>query len=168
MLPLQNFASGVLAEIIRRQPASKGKTSFAWSVAVGPALARVTSVELADRVLRVHVRDARWAREVEDRDGSKAAELAVHPGQPGHVDMQDFRRALNVLPADQREALILVGAAGFSYEEAAAICDCAVGTIKSRVNRARTRLSELLSIDSADEFGPDQSTRAILTAGGRG
>lgn len=66
MLPLQNFASGVLAEIIRRQPASKGKTSFAWSVAVGPALARVTAVELApDRVLRVHVRDARWAREVE-------------------------------------------------------------------------------------------------------
>jgi Dna[CI] antecedent DciA-like protein len=66
VLLLQNVASGVLAEIIRRQPASKGKTSFAWSVAVGPALARVTSVELTpDRVLRVRVRDARWAREVE-------------------------------------------------------------------------------------------------------
>jgi Tfp pilus assembly protein PilF len=55
---------------------------------------------------------------------------------------------------------------GFSYEEAAAICECAVGTIKSRVNRARTRLSELLSIDGSDDFGPDQSTRAILSAGG--
>ena len=65
-MPLQNCASRVLAEINRRQPASKGKTSFAWSLAVGPALARVTAVELApDRVLRVHVRDARWAREVE-------------------------------------------------------------------------------------------------------
>ena len=61
----------------------------------------------------------RRRREVEDRDGNKAAELAVHPGQHGHLDMQDFRRALNLLPPDQREALILVGAAGFSYEEAA-------------------------------------------------
>ena len=76
--------------------------------------------------------------------------------------------ALAKLPLGQREALLLVGASGFSYEEAAAICEAAVGTIKSRVNRARTRLSELLSIDSADKFGPDHTTRAILTAGGRG
>src|SRR5258707_1239764 len=69
---------------------------------------------------------------------------------------------------DHDDALILVGASGFSYEEAAAICDCAVGTIKSRVNRARTRLSDLLSIDGADDFGPDHTTRAILSAGGRG
>ena len=61
----------------------------------------------------------------------------------------------------------VVAGAGLSYEEAAAICDCAVGTIKSRVNRARTRLSELLSIEGADDFGPDQSTRAILSASGR-
>jgi len=57
-----------------------------------------------------------------------------------------------------------VGASGFSYEEAA-ICESAVGTIKSRVNRARTRLSKLLSIDSADRFGQDHTTRAVLTAG---
>jgi RNA polymerase sigma-70 factor, ECF subfamily len=84
------------------------------------------------------------------------------------VEFEEFRAALGRLPPDQREALILVGASGFSYEEAAAICDCAVGTIKSRVNRARTRLAELLSIDGAEDFGPDQSTRAILSAGGRG
>ncbi len=59
----------------------------------------------------------------------------------------DFRRALAELPPDQREALILVGASGFSYEEAAEICDCAVGTIKSRVSRARTRLGELLGLE---------------------
>lgn len=107
-------------------------------------------------------------REVADSDGAIAARLATAPAQTGHMDFLDFREALQKLPPDQREALILVGASGFSYEEAAAICECAVGTIKSRVNRARTRLADLLSIDSADDFGPDQSTRAILSAGGRG
>jgi RNA polymerase sigma-70 factor, ECF subfamily len=104
----------------------------------------------------------RRRREVEDHDGTKAAELAVHPGQQGHIDMEDFRKALNVLPPDQREALVLVGAAGFSYEEAAAISGCAVGTIKSRVNRARSRLSSLLGVATAHEFGPDSATEAIV------
>ena len=110
----------------------------------------------------------RRRREVEDRDGAKAADLSVHPEQPGHLDMQDFRRALDALPADQREALVLVGAAGFSYEEAAEISGCAVGTIKSRVNRARTKLGELLGVTTAREFGPDSATEAIVarTVGG--
>ena len=110
----------------------------------------------------------RRRREVEDRDGNKADELAVHPGQQGHLDMQDFRKALNLLPPDQREALVLVGAAGFSYEEAASVSGCAVGTIKSRVNRARTKLSELLGVTTAREYGPDSATEAIVarTVGG--
>ena len=107
-------------------------------------------------------------REVEDPDGSYAETLKSQPEQTSRVEFEEFRVALNKLPDDQREALILVGASGFSYEEAAAICDCAVGTIKSRVNRARTRLADLLSIESAEDFGPDQSTRAIMAAGGRG
>ena len=86
-------------------------------------------------------------REVEDADGAYAARLATHPAQHGHMDMQDFRAALVRLPDDQREALILVGAAGFSYEEAAEISGCAVGTIKSRVNRARNRLATMLELD---------------------
>src|SRR5262247_618009 len=107
-------------------------------------------------------------REVEDADGSYAATLATHPEQHGHMDMQDFRAALTRLPDDQREALILVGAAGFSYEEAAEISGCAVGTIKSRVNRARTKLTEMLGVNTPREFGPDSSTEAIVarTAGG--
>ena len=105
----------------------------------------------------------RRRREVEDRDGSKAAELSVHPEQPGHLDMQDFRKALELLPPDQREALVLVGAAGFSYEEAAEISGCAVGTIKSRVNRARSKLTEMLSVGSPHDFGPDSATEAIVT-----
>ena len=85
-------------------------------------------------------------REVEDPDGSYAARLRVQPEQGARLDFQDFRLALSKLPHDQREALLLIGASGFSYEEAANICGCAVGTIKSRVNRARTHLAQLMSI----------------------
>lgn len=85
-------------------------------------------------------------REVEDADGSYAARLASRPEQHGHMEMKDFQEALSHLPDDQREALVLVGAAGFSYEEAAEISGCAVGTIKSRVNRARGRLADALQL----------------------
>ena len=105
-------------------------------------------------------------REVEDADGSYAETLKSQPEQTSRVEFEEFRVALNKLPEDQREALILVGASGFSYEEAAAICECAVGTIKSRVNRARNRLADLLAIEGAEDFGPDHATRAILAAGG--
>ena len=106
-------------------------------------------------------------REVEDADGRHAESLKSHPEQTGRVEFSEFRAALAKLPSDQREALILVGASGFSYEDAATICGCAVGTIKSRVNRARTRLADLLAIDSVDDFGPDRATRAVLAGGGR-
>ena len=101
-------------------------------------------------------------REVEDADGTYADSLTSLPNQTSSLEMDEFRKALDHLPPDQREALILVGASGFSYEEAAQICGCAVGTIKSRVNRARTRLAELLSVESADDFGPDHETRAAM------
>jgi RNA polymerase sigma-70 factor (ECF subfamily) len=101
-------------------------------------------------------------REVEDADGSYAESLTSLPDQTSHLEMDEFRKALDLLPTDQRESLILVGASGFSYEEAAQICGCAVGTIKSRVNRARSRLAVILSIESADDFGPDHETRAVV------
>ena len=105
-------------------------------------------------------------REVEHAEGRYAETLKSHPEQTGHVEFNEFRAALAQLPQDQREALVLVGASGFSYEEAAHICGCAVGTIKSRVNRARTRLAELMSIDGSNDFGPDEQTRAGLAGGG--
>lgn len=89
--------------------------------------------------------------EVQDPDGSLAARLAVDGSQSSHMELQDFARALEMLPPDQREALILIGAEGFAYEEAALMCGCAVGTIKSRVNRARARLAELLGLSDAGE-----------------
>jgi RNA polymerase sigma-70 factor (ECF subfamily) len=99
-------------------------------------------------------------REVQDSDGKKAERLSVAPGQQGHVDMEDMRKALVLLPSDQREALVLVGAAGMSYEEAAEIARCAVGTIKSRVNRARIKLGSLLGVEGADAVGSDPATGA--------
>lgn len=94
-------------------------------------------------------------REVQDSDGVMTERLAVHPSQHGLLDLEDFRGALEQLPQDQREAIILIGASGFSYEEAAEICGCAVGTIKSRVSRARNRLQEILKISGEAEYGPD-------------
>ncbi len=103
-------------------------------------------------------------REVEDADGAFAARLKTHPDQHAHLDYEDFRAALAKLPLDQREALLLVGAQGMSYEEAAEVCQVAVGTIKSRVNRARTRLATLLDLDGEVGIGPDDVTKAALTA----
>lgn len=65
-------------------------------------------------------------------------------GQEWHLRMRDFEGAFNTLPAVQREALVLVGASGFSYEQAASMARCAVGTMKSRVSRARLQLQNLL------------------------
>ncbi|MCO6386310.1 MAG: sigma-70 family RNA polymerase sigma factor [Aliihoeflea sp.] len=101
-------------------------------------------------------------REVQDSDGAMTARLAVHPSQHGSMDLEDFRNALERLPEDQREAIILIGASGFSYEEAAEICECAVGTIKSRVSRARTRLQELLKVSGESDYGPDSIAAQVM------
>jgi RNA polymerase sigma-70 factor (ECF subfamily) len=83
-------------------------------------------------------------REVEDSEGRFAATLTTRPEQSSRIEFKEFQQALATIPADQREALILVAASGFSCEEAAKICGCAVGTIKSRVSRARAKLAEKL------------------------
>ena len=103
-------------------------------------------------------------REVADTDGHYAAKLASRPAQEGHMQFEDFREALGKLAHDHREALILVGASGLSYEEAAKICGCAVGTMKSRVNRARARLSELLKEPVDTQSGRDSSWEAAVDA----
>src|SRR5690625_1729173 len=84
-------------------------------------------------------------REVEDVDGKMTADLSVKASQDGHMAVRDLRTALEQLNPEQREALILVGASGFSYEEAGEICGVAAGDRKSRVSRARQKLQDLLS-----------------------
>jgi RNA polymerase sigma-70 factor, ECF subfamily len=104
----------------------------------------------------------RRGREVQDTDGIITGRVAVHPAQHGSLDLDDFRKALEKLPEDQREAIILIGASGFSYEEAAAICGCAVGTIKSRVSRARANLQQKLDISGESDFGPDAIAAQVV------
>jgi RNA polymerase sigma-70 factor (ECF subfamily) len=102
-------------------------------------------------------------REVQDTDGAFTERMAVHPSQYGIVDLNDFRKALDRLPDDQREAVVLIGASGFSYEEAAEICKCAVGTMKSRVSRARTKLQELLQVSGEGDYGPDAVSAQVTS-----
>jgi RNA polymerase sigma-70 factor, ECF subfamily len=103
-------------------------------------------------------------REIEDADGSYAERLKTRPDQQSHLDFEDFRAALATIPLDQREALLLVGAQGLSFEEAAEVCQVAVGTVKSRVNRARSKLASALDLTDEAELGPDAVTKAALAA----
>lgn len=103
-------------------------------------------------------------REVEDVDGDLQASLAQKPDHDGRLQMRDFGLAFATLPEDQREALILVGASGFSYEEAAETCGVAVGTIKSRVNRGRTRLVELLDLGDEEPMEVTESVTQGIVA----
>ena len=104
----------------------------------------------------------RTKREIEDPDGSYAARLWAPPEQPARCDVQDMLTALAKLRVEHREALLLIVAEGLSYEEAAHICGLPVGTIKSRVNRARVRLAQLLVVEDAEDLGPDRVTQAAL------
>ena len=89
------------------------------------------------------MRRARFKGEWDDLVADRL--LAAPASQDRHVDLTDMQRALLHLPQPQREALILVGAGGFAYEEAAEICGVAVGTIKSRVARGRVALETILT-----------------------
>ncbi|WP_230293941.1 sigma-70 family RNA polymerase sigma factor [Croceicoccus sp. Ery5] len=92
-----------------------------------------------------YLTDMRRNRFRADYDETVAERILTAPaGQEGPLHLSDMHRALLTLPPERREALLLVGAGGFSYEEAAEICGCAVGTIKSRVGRARAALNAML------------------------
>ena len=94
----------------------------------------------------------RW-REVSDAEGTHAARLTEAPEHDSRMEMREFLGALQMLPPDQREALVLVGASGLSYEEAAEVLGTRIGTVKSRVSRARARLEALL--DGGEGFARD-------------
>ncbi|MBC6443471.1 MAG: RNA polymerase sigma factor [Rhodobacteraceae bacterium] len=103
-------------------------------------------------------------REISDSDGTLAGQLSQKPDHDGRLNLADFECAFNTLPAEQREALFLVGALGESYESAAETIGIAVGTVKSRTNRARARIAGILGISSADTMElTDQATMGVVS-----
>ena len=106
-------------------------------------------------------------REVADVDGVFTETLSVKPDHDGRMQLADFKVAFETLPDEQREALILVGASGFSYEEAAEMCGVAIGTIKSRANRGRAKLTELLHLDEDEPMEmTDAATMSVISSAG--
>ena len=101
-------------------------------------------------------------REVPDPDGAYAARLRTAPDQNIACEFRELRDALAQLTREHREALILIGAQGMTYEEASQVTGVALGTIKSRVARARGRLAQLLAVEDPGDFGLDQLTQAAL------
>lgn len=112
-----------------------------------------------------YLTDMRRARFRGDYDEALAERILTAPAdQEEPVHLADLHRALLTLPEERREALLLVGAGGFSYEEAAQICGCAVGTIKSRVGRARAALTAMIDEGRVPQraLGDVNAHRAIL------
>ncbi|WP_367890122.1 RNA polymerase sigma factor [Rhodobacter calidifons] len=103
-------------------------------------------------------------REVQDSDGVHAATLSVKPAHDGRLAFQEFQRAFDKLSPEHREVLILVGASGFSCEDAAAMMGVAIGTVKSRASRARKRLADLLHLEDGEDLfaGTDGATQAVV------
>lgn len=104
-------------------------------------------------------------REVQDSDGAYAATLYEKPAHDSRLAYNDFQRAFDQLSPEHREVLILIGASGYSCEEAAEMIGVATGTVKSRASRARKRLAELLHLaDGEDLFsGTDGATAAVIS-----
>ena len=89
---------------------------------------------------------AKVLRESEDPEGDLSAQLSVKPDHDGRLQFGEFKAAFAQLSDERREALSLVGALGLSYEEAADTCGVAIGTMKSRVGRARKELATLMKL----------------------
>ena len=102
-------------------------------------------------------------REVADPDGIHALNVSVKPEHDGRLAFRDFQRAFDQLTPEHREVLVLVGASGFSVEQAAAMMGVAPGPVKSRTSRARKRLADLMGLAegeaayaSFDDSGPSE------------
>ncbi len=105
-----------------------------------------------------------WRSTQLDQEAAERTLVAIDdPSSP--IALDELRLSIAKLPPEQREALILVGAGGFAYEEAADICNCAVGTVKSRVSRARKALQDILADGSYDRDGrpAGEAMRSILS-----
>jgi RNA polymerase sigma-70 factor (ECF subfamily) len=146
-------ADDLVQETLLRAWASQSQFTSGTSV-------RAWTFTILRNAFHSHYRKRR--REIEDVDGAYAMRVPTPPTQEVVVTFQEVRAALAQLPPEQREALILVSAEGLPYHEAARICGIPIGTIKSRVFRARSILSQELGYPAVQEFGLDRVTQAAL------
>jgi len=166
---LRAFAISLCGNVDRADDLVQETLLKAWSSAdrfeAGTNLRAWLFTILRNTYFSIH---RRRGREVQDSDGLHANRIATAAPQESAMEMQEFRVALTKISEEHREALLLVGASGFSYEEAAEVCGVAVGTVKSRVNRARAKLAELLGIDGPKDIGSGPLSDAVVkrSAGG--
>ncbi|MBX4192364.1 sigma-70 family RNA polymerase sigma factor [Candidatus Parcubacteria bacterium] len=141
--PLKAFAISLIGDVVRAEDLVQET--------VMRALAHKSSFEIGTNmsawlftILRnyFHTQYRKRKREVEDVEGDYAGRLSIPANQDDYLELSELFEELDSIPPDQRDALILVGSLGHSYEKAAKLEDIAVGTIKSRVHRARARLEE--------------------------
>jgi RNA polymerase sigma-70 factor, ECF subfamily len=151
---MRAFARSLCANPAEAEDLAQDALLKAWnargSYAIGTNLKAWTFMILRNQFYSEKRRS--WRSTQLDPESAERSLVAVSDPDAG-LELDEVRRALAMLPDDQREALILIGAGGFSYEEVGEICNCATGTIKSRVSRARDRLALILAEGSQPEDG---------------
>lgn len=103
------------------------------------------------------------SREVQDVDNVIAEQVQVKGGQESKAIISDVQKALNKLAPEHREILLMIAITELSYEEAAQVCNVAIGTVKSRLNRARAKLAENLGLTGVSDIDSDQTVSDIAT-----
>jgi RNA polymerase sigma-70 factor (ECF subfamily) len=165
--PLRAFARGLCGRADLADDLAQEALAKAWA-AWASYLPNTNFKAWIFTILRNHYYSwCRKQRRVAPWDPDAADKLLVcEPAQQGHMALAELAAGLQALPAQQREALILVGAGGFAYEEAAQIIGCAVGTVKSRVARGRAFLRDFVDSRQRDLSQPRptsaEASQAIL------
>ncbi len=161
---LRAFARGLCGRADLADDLAQEALTKAWA-ARGSYLPNTNFKAWMFTILRNHYYSwCRKQRRVAPWDPDAAERLLVcEPSQPGYMELAELAAGMQILPAQQREALVLVGAGGFTYEEAAVIVGCAVGTVKSRVARGRIALREFLETRQV-KVGGERPTGAQASA----
>lgn len=168
MVPnLQRFARSLLRNHVGADDLLQNTLLRAWrsraSFAPGTNLEAWLFTIMRNQFYNEH---RKRGREVQDEDGTQAERMVSLPEQGGHLDLSDVRTALDRLSPLMRQALVLVAIENLTYEETAAVMNCRIGTVKSRVWRARTQLAEMLGYTGL-EVGSDDVMLAAAGPKGR-
>ena len=164
MVPnLQRFARSLLRSHVGADDLLQNTLLRAWrsraSFAPGTNLEAWLFTIMRNQFYNEH---RKRGREVQDEDGAQAERMVSLPEQGGHLDLSDVQAALDRLAPPMRQALVLVAIENLTYEETAAVMQCRIGTVKSRVWRARTQLAQMLGYTGL-EIGSDD---VMLAAAG--